>query len=87
MIAIPLNAIDDRNTVLYASALATCYALIPVASMSVVMPGTAAKAAGVPTVMAFKKAATDVAGRPAVIKNGGTWAGIVCLRRLERMKE
>jgi len=82
-----LKAIVEKKTVRYASELANLYALIPVASMEGVNPGTMSKAAGVPTVMADRNAATDEAGNPAAMGFGvlllgpssrGDWQGWRC---------
>lgn len=66
---------------LYACALATLYARVPVARMPGVRPGISAKD---PVVKPPMKAVTDDAGRPAAMTAGGTSAGIVVVRRLVR---
>ena len=59
---------------------------MPMASMEGVNPGTASKAAGVPTVIAVKHALTDEAGNPAAMGFGGTSIGIVFPRRFARIE-
>lgn len=74
MIATPLKAMVDRNTVWYASAVAPLYAAVPTARMVSFRPGTSSNE---PVAYAPRKSGTEDSGRPAATRAGGTWLGMV----------